>query len=143
MTRRYQPEMRAAILVALEAGFQRTEEISAHTGMSTKEVCTRLCYMRGQGLVNSVRAPSTHGGTVNIWRLGPTDLDEAFSRSDERQVVISTKYPTLGLRDPLVAALFGAPSRVPAQAGTLCCTACGIEQGAGHLAGCIVPMVAV
>ena len=110
MTRRYQPHMRLAILGALEAGHQRTEEISAHTGLSTRDVCTRLCYMRGQGLVNSVRAPAAHGGTVNIWRLGPADLDETYSQSDERQVVISTKYPTLGLRDPLVAALFGAPT---------------------------------
>lgn len=110
MSRRFQPQMRAAILVALEAGYQRTEEISAHTGLSTRDVCTRLCYMRGQGLVNSVRAPAAHGGTVNIWRLGPADLDEAFSKADERQVVISTTYPTLGLRDPLVAALFGAPA---------------------------------
>ena len=117
MSRRFQPQMRAAILDAIEAGHQRTEEISAHTGFSTKDVCTRLCYMRGLGLVNGVRAPSARGGTTNIWRLGPADLDETYSKADERQVVISTTYPTLGLRDPLVAALFGAPahtSMVPA-----------------------------
>lgn len=110
MTRRFQPEMRAAILVALEAGYQRTDEIAAVTGFSTKGVSTRLCYMRGLGLVNAVRAPSAHGGTACIWRLGPGDLDESLSTSDERQVVISTTYPAMGLRDPLVAALFGAPA---------------------------------
>ncbi|AWL04250.1 hypothetical protein DIR46_07265 [Massilia oculi] len=110
MSRRFQPQMRAAILVALEAGYQRTDEISAVTGFSTKDVSTRLCYMRGLGLVNAVRAPSAHGGTACIWRLGPSDLDETYSQADERQVVISSKYPTLGLRDPLVAALFGAPA---------------------------------
>lgn len=110
MSRRYQPQMRAAILASIKAGHQRTEEISADTGFSTTDVCTRLCYMRGLGLVNSVRAPAARGGVINIWRLGPADLDEAFSKADERQVVIKTKYPTLGRRDPLVAALFGAPA---------------------------------
>lgn len=118
MARPQQPELRIAILAAIEAGHQRTEEISAHTGITTKGVCTRLCYMRELGLVNSVPAPATRGGSINIWRLGPgPDLDQEFSQADERQVVISKTYPTLGLRDPLVAALFGAPaqrSMVPA-----------------------------
>ena len=66
--------------------------------------------MRGLGLVNNVSAPRVRGGVINIWRLGPADIDEEFSAADERRIVISTKYPTLGLRDPLVAALFGAPA---------------------------------
>jgi hypothetical protein len=47
-------------------------------------------------------------------------------------------------RDPLIAAFFGAPAterRAPANNSPRC-TVCGIEQGAGHQAGCIVAMVA-
>lgn len=109
----YQPEMRTAILGAIAAGHQRTEEIAAATGITTKGVSTRLCYMRELGLVNSVATRSARNSSVNIWRLGPSEIDETLSNADERQVVISTTYPTLGQRDPLVAALFGAPAHTP------------------------------
>jgi len=122
MSSRHQPQMRAAILAAIEAGHQRTEEISAHTGITTKGVCTRLCYMRDLGLVNSVRTTDKgRNGNTNIWRLGPAteffDEQAESGKAEKRVVVISKTYPTLGLRDPLVAALFGAPahtSMVPA-----------------------------
>lgn len=149
MATRHQPEMRIAILAAIEAGHQRTDEISAATGITTKGVCTRLCYMRELGLVNSVATKSARNSSINIWRLGPApDLGidaEVHSNADERQVVIKTTYPADGKRDPLVAALFGAPASArrltPKQSAPRCC-ACGVEQGAQHLAGCIVPMVA-
>lgn len=149
MKGQYKPEQRAAILAAIEAGHQRTEEISAATGISTKGVSSRLCYMRELGLVNSVATKSARNSSINIWRLGPAPelgVDaEVHSKADERQVVIKTTYPADGKRDPLVTALFGAPvsARRPApkQSAPRCC-GCGVEQGAQHRTGCIVPMVA-
>jgi len=149
MAAHHQPELRIAILAAIEAGDQRTEEISAATGIPTKGVSSRLCYMRELGLVNSVATKSARNSSINIWRLGPAPelgVDaEVHSKADERLVVIKTTYPADGKRDPLVAALFGAPASTrhpaPKQGAPRCC-ACGVEQGAQHRTGCIVPMVA-
>lgn len=148
-----QVDLRQAILNSIEAGRQRTDEISAHLGVSPKIISQRLNYMKELALIHGVRSiDEKKGGSINIWRLGPP-LDEYGQPGHvpqgrncitRRKVILSTTYPLVERRDPLVAALFGAPvleRRAPQQSAP-CCTRCHMEQGAGHQAGCIVAMVA-
>ncbi len=146
-------DLRPAILACIAAGLQRTDEISAHLNETSQRIATRLAYFRSLGLIHSVRAPDEKkGGSINIWRLGPP-LGEYGQPGRAPQgrncitrvkVILSTTYPLVDRRDPLVAALFGEPRvgdlfverRAPR------CTRCHMEQGAGHQAGCIVAMVA-
>jgi cytochrome c553 len=93
------------------------------------------------------------GGFVNNWQMGPGPENQASygakdlprrRATDERRVILSSAYPAIDRRDPLVAALFGAPvaERRAQQQSAPCCTRCHMEQGTGHQAGCIVAMVA-
>jgi len=113
-----QLDLRQAILNCIAAGLQRTDEISVRLNVNTKTISQRLNYMQGLGLINGVRAiDEKRGGSINIWRLGPA-LDK-YGQAESapstrtcitrRKVILSTTYPLVDRRDPLVAALFGAP----------------------------------
>lgn len=148
-------ELRNAILDCIGAGMHRTAEIAAHLHMASSHISTRLDYLRTQGLIHAARIDdSKRGGFVNDWQLGPgpenqasydqKDLPRRRAATDDRRVILSTTYPLVNRRDPLVTALFGAPviERRAQQKSAPCCTRCHMEQGAGHQAGCIVAMVA-
>jgi hypothetical protein len=148
-------ELRAAILQCIRDGFTLTAQISERLAVTSDKVSTRLDYLRTLGVIHGVRVSSPKGGFVNEWHMGPA-LDEygqpghvhkGGSRAQKDglpHVVVSTTYPLVDRRDPLVAALFGAPvvERRALQQSAPCCTRCHMEQGAGYQAGCIVAMVA-
>jgi hypothetical protein len=147
-------ELRNAILDCIEAGMHRTAEIAAHLNLKSDQVSTRLDYLRQLGVIHASRIDEVkRGGFVNNWQLGPGPENQASYNAkdlprrratDERRVILSSAYPTIDRRDPLVTALFGAPvaERRAQQQSAPCCTRCHMEQGAGHQAGCIVAMVA-
>jgi hypothetical protein len=147
-------ELRNAILDCIGAGLHRTAEIAKHLNVKSDQVSTRLDYLRTLGLIHAGRVDdSKRGGFVNNWQLGPGPGDQASydakdlprrRATDERRVILSSAYPAIDRRDPLVTALFGAPvaERRAQQQSAPCCTRCHMEQGAGHQAGCIVAMVA-
>lgn len=147
-------ELRNAILDCIGAGMHRTAEIAAHLHMASSHISTRLDYLRTQGLIHAARIDDVkRGGFVNEWQLGPGPGNQASydpkdlprrRATDDRRVILSTTYPLVDRRDPLVAALFGAPmaERRAQQQSAPCCTRCHMEQGTGHQAGCIVAMVA-
>jgi len=147
-------ELRSAILDCIEAGMHRTAEIAAHLNLKSDQVSTRLDYLRQLGVIHATRIDNNkRGGFVNDWQMGPGPENQASygakdlprrRATDERRVILSSAYPAIDRRDPLVAALFGAPvaeRRAPQQSPP-CCARCHMEQGAGHQAGCIVAMVA-
>ena len=146
-------DLRPAILACIEAGMHHTEEISAQLNETSQRISTRLAYFRNLGLIHGVRATDEKkGGSINLWHLGPAlDIYGQPERTPgsrasitRRKVIVSATYPLVERRDPLVAALFGAPvveRRAPQQSAP-CCTRYHMEQGAGHQAGCIVAMVA-
>jgi len=147
-------ELRNAILDCIGAGLHRTAEIAQHLKVKSDQVSTRLDYLRTLGLIHASRIDDgKRGGFVNNWQLGPGPGDQASygakdlprrRATDERRVILSSAYPAIDRRDPLVTALFGAPvaERRAQQQSAPCCTRCHMEQGAGHQAGCIVAMVA-
>jgi hypothetical protein len=147
-------ELRNAILDCIGAGMHRTAEIAAHLHMASSHISTRLDYLRTQGLIHAARIDdSKRGGFVNDWQLGPGPGNQASydakdlprrRATDDRRVILSATYPLVDRRDPLVAALFGAPvvERRALQQSAPCCTRCHMEQGTGHQASCYVPMVA-
>lgn len=127
--------MRALILNCLRDGLERTSEICARIDAPHSAVSTRLNYLRSLGLVTSEPGPNNpNGGKVLLWKLvrmpepvtpdAPTVSSDGIPiflplpapktrrrrRFDER-VVITAKASPVGIeRDPLVAALFGAPA---------------------------------
>ena len=147
-------ELRNAILDCISAGLHRTAEIAQHLNLKSDQISTRLDYLRQLGLIHASRIDNEkRGGFVNDWQLGPGPENQASysakdlprrRATDERRVILSSAYPAIDRRDPLVTALFGAPvveRRAPQQSAPVC-TVCHMEQGAGHQAGCIVAMVA-
>jgi len=113
-------ELRNAILDCIGAGLHRTAEIAKHLNVKSDQVSTRLDYLRTLGLIHAGRVDdSKRGGFVNHWELGegpgdqasyaPKDLPRRRAATDDRRVILSTTYPPVDRRDPLVAALFGAP----------------------------------
>ena len=147
-------ELRNAILDCIEAGMHRTAEIAAHLNLKSDQVSTRLDYLRQLGLIHATRIDDDkRGGFVNNWQMGQGPENQASygakdlprrRATDERRVILSSVYPAIDRRDPLVTALFGAPvaERRAQQQSAPCCTRCHMEQGAGHQAGCVVAMVA-
>lgn len=114
-------ELRKQLLDCITAGFNTTEAISRHLAIKPSVVAARLAYYKELGAVHAERIPRATGGSVNQWRLGP-EIDkygqpgqtyqprERGRCGDARHVTIVQTYPTIGHRDPLVAALFGAPA---------------------------------
>jgi len=127
--------MRALILDCLRDGLERTSEICARLSVEYPAVSTRLNYLRKLGVVTSEPGPNNPtGGKVLLWKLvqmpepaapeapaatcdgipifvpRPSPKTRRHRRFDER-VVINAKASPVGIeRDPLVAALFGAPA---------------------------------
>jgi len=112
-------ELRNAILDCIGAGLHRTAEIAQHLNLKSDQVSTRLDYLRTLGLIHAGRVDdSKRGGFVNNWQLGPGPGDQASydakdlprrRATDERRVILSSAYPAIDRRDPLVTALFGSP----------------------------------
>ncbi|MBD8654146.1 hypothetical protein IFT68_00715 [Oxalobacteraceae sp. CFBP 13730] len=147
-------ELRNAILDCIDAGLHRTAEIAQHLNLKSDQVSTRLDYLRQLGVIHATRIDDDkRGGFVNNWQMGPRPESQASygakdlprrRATDERRIILSSAYPAIDRRDPLVTALFGAPvaePRAPQQSAPVC-TVCRMEQGTGHQADCIVAMVA-
>jgi hypothetical protein len=111
-------ELRNAILDCIEAGMHRTAEIAAHLNLKSDQVSTRLDYLRQLGVIHATRIDDDkRGGFVNNWQMGPGPENQASygakdlprrRATDERRVILSSAYPAIDRRDPLVTALFGA-----------------------------------
>jgi len=111
-------ELRNAILDCIDAGLHRTAEIAQHLNLKSDQVSTRLDYLRQLGLIHATRIDDgKRGGFVNNWQIGPGPENQASygakdlprrRATDERRVILSSAYPAIDRRDPLVTALFGA-----------------------------------
>lgn len=136
-------EIRTQIIDCVKAGFHLATEIAEEMGISIHTVTNNLIVLERDGEVHRDPVKLAIAGSFNsVWRLGK-GADEVTLNSrrllkcDVPRVILSKEYPVNHVRDPLVAALFGAPKRNAPR-----CTACGVEQGAGHNRGCIVALVA-
>lgn len=139
-------EVRARILACIQAGIELASEISEKSGVGTHTVTNNLIVLEREGVIHRERVKvAGPTGFYNRWKLGNAPESAANSRAwrgDEPRRILSKEYPVNHARDPLVAALFGAPQfQAPKQSAPVC-TACGVEQGAGHNRGCIVALVA-
>ena len=111
-------ELRNAILDCIGAGMHRTAEIAQHLNLKSDQVSTRLDYLRQLGVIHATRIDDgKRGGFVNNWQMGPGPENQASygakdlprrRATDERRVILSSAYPAIDRRDPLVTALFGA-----------------------------------
>lgn len=112
-------ELRNAILDCIGAGLHRTAEIAQHLNLKSDQISTRLDYLRQLGVIHASRIDDAkRGGFVNNWQLGPGPENQASYNAkdlprrratDERRVILSSAYPAIDRRDPLVTALFGSP----------------------------------
>ena len=113
--------MRDMLLECLRSGLEFSTDISKRINLPVDMISCRLHHMRAKGLVTSTPCPdNVRGGKLNRWRLSakPTADEIAIDdyprprrkETDVRVVIQRTTYPAIGMRDPLVAALFGAPA---------------------------------
>ena len=130
-----------ALLDHLKLGPCTTEELCAHFGYTPPPIRHRLHGLELDALVHHEKLVyTTGGGSYYLWHAGA-----GISTSRSTPLASPQNRPALVVRrDPLVAALFGAPvaERRAQQQSAPCCTRCHMEQGTGHQAGCIVAMVA-
>jgi len=127
-----------SLLEYLALGPRTTDELCAHFGYSASAIRYRLNCLEDDNLVHHQKLTYTEArGTYYVWYVGAPPREVPLPHPPN-------KAPMVIRRDPLVAAFFGAPvveRRAPANNSPRC-TVCGIEQGVGHQAGCIVAMVA-
>jgi hypothetical protein len=132
-----------ALLEHLKLGPRTTEELCNHFGYTSSPIRHRLRGLEDDGLVRHEKLVYTDGGgSYYLWHAGKRTGDMKSRPAPLANPL--NRGPLLIRRDPLVAAFFGAPAierRAPANNSPRC-TVCGIEQGVGHQAGCIVAMVA-
>lgn len=122
--------LRILIIDCLRDGLERTAQISARINVPFPAVSSGLVYLRDTGVVTSEPDPAcTRGAPPHLWHLvpapGPGDIDAADRalqerrisrgqrRNDDRVIIRGAAYAPIGTRDPLVAALFGAPAAAP------------------------------
>lgn len=142
-------ELKEKILQCMVDGLDTTPAIAAKLRWKRSGISTCLEGLEKAGKVHHIRIGNTgKGGYVNRWFLGQRPEGAVVKpeprRGDRAVIRLTSTYPVVGIRDPLVAALFGAPVfalQAPNQSAPRC-TACGIEQGAGHAANCLVALVA-
>ena len=132
-----------SLLDYLKLGPRTTDELSSHFGYSVSAIRYRLNGLEDDMLVHHQKLMyTTARGTYFMWYAGSRTTN--LTPRPTPLAYPPNKAPLVIRRDPLVAAFFGAPvveRRAPASNSPRC-TVCGIEQGAGHQAGCIVAMVA-
>lgn len=138
----------ARIKKCIAEGCELSVEIAQRMNVARETVDTCLRKLEISGDVHRICITPEGGKRYNnFWRLGPGVEDSethCVRRGDRAIIRLVSTYPVVGVRDPLVAALFGAPGiklQAPKQSAPRC-TACGIEQGAGHAVNCIVQLVA-
>lgn len=116
--------MRELLLECLKSGLEFSTDISKRINLPVEMISCRLHHMRAKGLVTSTPcADNVRGGRLNRWRLSAKPTADEIANddyprprrkeNDVRIVVQRTTYPAIGMRDPLVAALFGAPAAAP------------------------------
>lgn len=114
-------KLRVLILKCIKDGLHTSEAISRRLSVKTKLVSARLNYLGSLGIVHGDRIARAGGGSMRVWHLGPgVDkfgqpgyVHEPRVRGKNgfnRRVIVSKSYPAVDQRDPLVAALFGAPA---------------------------------
>ena len=133
----------SSLLEYLKLGPRTTDELSLHFGYSVSAVRYRLNGLEDSGLAHHQKLTyTTARGSYFMWYAGARSAN--MTPRATPLAYPPSKAPMVIRRDPLVAALFGAPvieRRALAQ-NTSRCTRCGMDQGAGPQAGCIVAMVA-
>lgn len=140
-------EVRDKILDCIREGHFLAAEITSRSGLPVHSVTNNLIALEREGLIHRERVETAgQNGYYNLWTLGASDepvrtrntnKGKGWNYAGERKVTILKEYPANPVRDPLVAALFGAPKQ-----SAPVCTACKVEQGKGHLSGCVVALVA-
>ena len=132
-----------SLLEHLKLGPCTADELSSHFGYSVTAIRHRLKGLEEDMLVHHQKLMyTTARGTYFMWYAGARTT--SLTPRPAPLAYPKNKAPLVIRRDPLVAAFFGTPvieRRAPANNSPRC-TVCGIEQGAGHQAGCIVAMVA-
>jgi hypothetical protein len=137
--------VRQVILRWLAAGVRLSAEIAKKSGIRPNVIGNNLVFMERDGLVARDLIPISARKVKSLWKVAPPGTPakpktRATGRPvvcGERRVIVRKEFPAVGKRDPLVAALFGAPKQ-----SAPVCTACKVEQGKGHLSGCVVALVA-
>lgn len=137
------------ITALISAGVDRTMRLAHKLGYTKSVIQNRLAQMERRNLIHAcVVENGNKGRPLTMWRVGPmpggaaraarrSGPSRAYVLADEPKRIFRKEYPVVGRRDPLDVAFFG-----PAKPHTPRCTACGCEQGKGHLSGCIVALVA-
>ena len=109
--------LQAAILDLVKQGVSQAGPLSAKLGWANRTVVNRLMALQELGKVHRIAINGT-GGLHYHWQLGPRPEGESYedaewrvqSRLSGNPVVLRPKsYADINSRDPLVAALFGAP----------------------------------
>lgn len=110
-TRRYdKADLLDAILACIRVGTNRTNPIADTLGVSRSTVHVYLHELKADRRVYSVRR-TLREGVKMVWVEGrdPKSITEDDDYDDNPIRPVSTRYADIGRRDPLVAALFGAP----------------------------------
>lgn len=126
------------IIECIKSGIHKVVEIKEVLRLNRATVDNYLRVLEEDGLVHHIKANNPKGGYINHWVLGAGE--DAVDEIEIPRVILTPAtaiYPVVGRRDPLVAAIHGPANRYAAR-----CTACGMEQGAGHSVNCLVALVA-
>ncbi|WUR15686.1 hypothetical protein E7V67_011460 [[Empedobacter] haloabium] len=104
----------------LEKQPRTIRELVILTGWSVDAIRVRLRLLQDAGRIHH-QDVQLRQGVLYVWHAGPTPyapVPKRVHRDDPRQSTV-TAYPSNAVRDPFVAALFGAPVRTGMLAGIL------------------------
>ncbi len=114
-------ELPSKLLELLREGPTTADTLARLTGYSGNSIRERLAILMADGYVTRKLEPRPTSGAHYMWNITAAgdkfrslpDLQRIKSSPREGQVhqVITTSYPIIGRRDPLVSALFGAGHR--------------------------------
>lgn len=122
-----------AILACIRAGTNMTNDIAAALGCSRATVHNRLHELKHMQRAHAVRRGMGPYRQM-IWIEGAApEMEPDDDEADGPLRTVLTAYPAIDRRDPLVAALFGAPGAANAPR----CVGCGARHGACLFLGAV------
>lgn len=108
-------ELKAALLDLLRDGTCTSDHLARFSGYSGNAVRERLSDLRVEGYVTRTSEPRSTGGKHYLWSINSAAGQLPAAMPAEREPTgfgkprqtITSAYPKLDRRDPLVSALFG------------------------------------
>ncbi|MCA1857431.1 hypothetical protein LE190_16075 [Massilia oculi] len=129
------------IAALLKSGITSCREMASLMGHSRSTISQRLLQLEAAN--HAHRRKYTHG-LADAWFYGPALGKDGLPLSPQKPLYATERatqgyaeFPLVDGRNMLDFYLFG-----PAKRRAPRCTACGVDQGEQHLAGCIVALVA-